>query len=214
MKWHRRRSGFTLIELLVVIAIIAILIGLLVPAVQKVREAASRMSCKNNLHQMAIAAHNYEGTYQHFPAGTDVGNVGPVAYLLPFMEQDNTFNNFQIDNPWTSRFWYQNTYNRPASTGVTTIPRPPAIYGGEANIKSLLCPSATSPGGLATVLIVAPQTANNSTWTCSNPAASGYGGFPPLSLGCLLNVPGESRYSTRKSNYAGHAASCHSSTRS
>src|SRR5882724_3031272 len=108
-----RRSGFTLIELLVVIAIIAILIALLVPAVQKVREAAARTHCQNNLKQIGLAMHNYLNAHKKLPANgtyaydgvtvTQVSAWSALARILPYVEQENLFRNIDFNTPYSAQ---------------------------------------------------------------------------------------------------------------
>jgi prepilin-type N-terminal cleavage/methylation domain-containing protein len=142
----RISRGFTLIELLVVIAIIGVLVGLLLPAVQKVREAANRISCVNNLKQMGLALHNYHDCQGSFPSGevsvlaspgwvlpanncnAFPSELGPgwswFALMLPYLEQDNLYKSIN--------------FNRPLADPVNDAPR-------RTPVKNFLCPSDTGP---------------------------------------------------------------------
>ena len=166
---RQSRHAFTLIELLVVIAIIAILIGLLLPAVQKVREAASRLKCQNNLKQIGLACHNYESSTSCFPpASTFVRTTpgflsyGVHAYLLPHIEQENLRHIIDLGLP----------YNAASNIPAAKVKIPIYVCPSEVNDRERPDPP----------LIHYPLSygANMGTWLVFDPISgeSGTGAFP------------------------------------
>jgi prepilin-type N-terminal cleavage/methylation domain-containing protein/prepilin-type processing-associated H-X9-DG protein len=173
----RRRIAFTLIELLVVIAIIAILIGMFLPAVQKVREAAARAQCSNNFKQLALALHNYAGTEGTFPPSYTF-TVAPPATItsyawgvlvLPYVEQGNLYQAYKFNQ----------LINSTANETVITTP-----------LKVMQCPSTPKQNRLYTYTLPAGAIFTGSpalTWQAS---ASDY--FPPSGVFRALNFPASS----------------------
>ena len=162
---HLRKKGFTLVELLVVIAIIGILIGMLLPAVQAVREAARRTECLNNMKQLGLACHNYESSHMRFPPGCNWGasssdakrnpnaivtdpssatggqRISWAVFLLPFIEQPSLESTFEgATGNWDTDWW---AAILPAGSSTSS--------GGTACVSSVipafLCPSDGSPDG-------------------------------------------------------------------
>jgi prepilin-type N-terminal cleavage/methylation domain-containing protein len=172
---HLPRPAFTLIELLVVIAIIAVLIGLLVPAVQKVRESAARIACANNLKQLGLAAHNYQSVHGRLPPGyygphppraydgspspspywdwfVKAQHVGLMASLLPHLEQDTIYRQLRLDwNPASTADtpWWKNANN---------------FTMAKSRLSVLMCPSDDLDSGVTMGVIAARVNYDDGVW--------------------------------------------------
>lgn len=159
-----RRTGFTLVELLVVIAIIGILVSLLLPAVQAVREAARRMSCSNNLKEIGLAFHNHESSMKFFPAMRTTGSSpsgvinGWGLHILQFLEQNQIYSEFNLSLPW-----YAGPQDSPTSNNLILSQTKLGVYR---------CPSAAHRDAFAapTPVVVARDTAT--TWPALPPTTN------------------------------------------
>jgi prepilin-type N-terminal cleavage/methylation domain-containing protein/prepilin-type processing-associated H-X9-DG protein len=210
MFYRRPRAGFTLIELLVVIAIIGVLIALLLPAVQKVREAANRASCGNNLKQIGLACHNYHDTNSRLPPGqlgpcppgapmnynSNWQHVGALAFLLPYLEQDSVYRQLDLRVPFPggpNRLW-DCTWPAPpdgdAQAGWWTDQRDPAqgptnITLAQTRIKTFICPSDDPYANTAGTIIALYNFQN---------AGEPQIGFRPFPLGTFADSLGRTNY--------------------
>jgi len=184
----RSRKGFTLIELLVVIAIIAILIGLLLPAVQKVREAAARMSCQNNMKQLGLAAHNYESTTGKLPYGKNKwSKTGPLLLMLPYMEQDNIYRLFD------PRVYNVSSVDPLGGSDAVNAFWPTTFNACRNRVKTYECPSDPSLYQASTAIATDIGSGNAST-PAGERGAGSIGGYTSSSLIGAGGLPGLTNY--------------------
>ncbi|MFT3879552.1 MAG: DUF1559 domain-containing protein [Gemmatales bacterium] len=181
MNRRKDRTGFTLIELLVVIAIIALLMALLLPAIQKVREAANKMQCASNLRQIAIASHNYHNDYNRLPPG-DLGplngvlfaqGIGSLVHLLPYLEQDNVYKQLVCAGPISPNT--NPAYGGPLDVNLNGVSsqwynHPQNRLWGQTRFKMFECPSDS----LYEELTSSFGYSMNYIFNGSNPQMSGY----------------------------------------